>query len=315
MLGWWASWPAEKIDGVVVSDRALLDLDARVSPASYLPRFQQDLRAGGCRPGTFRRTTRPSGGDRVMARWRRSIWCGRATTSSSSTSAAPTSSATTSGSTSSRRASTRSIRGRWRSTGTASRVSTRRSTRRSDGSSPPRPGVQCPGALRPRVPRRPSRGRQGPGGHGRRARAARLSRARQGRRSTSRAPASTPMARRISSAPRCSASPSPAASPAARCGRRSARPCAAAWRPTSRRSPTTAASRSSSCATARPKRGEDGGLRGDRPAAAGHPGAARRGEALPAGAAKPRADLRHPYARTPTASFWPWGPTSIPRRT
>ena len=37
VLGWWASWPAEKIKGVVVSDRALLNLDARVSPAMRQP--------------------------------------------------------------------------------------------------------------------------------------------------------------------------------------------------------------------------------------------------------------------------------------
>lgn len=67
VLGWWGSWPAEAINGVVLSDRALLDLDARVSPASYLPRFLAELRRADADPGFFfdddaqRR-------DRVMAR-------------------------------------------------------------------------------------------------------------------------------------------------------------------------------------------------------------------------------------------------------
>jgi len=67
VLGWWASWPAEKVDGVVLSDRALLDLDARVSPASYLPRFQQDLRQADADPGLFA-DDEAQRRDRVMAR-------------------------------------------------------------------------------------------------------------------------------------------------------------------------------------------------------------------------------------------------------
>ena len=43
VIGWWGSWPAESVDGVVVSDRALLDLDARVYPPAYLPTFLADL--------------------------------------------------------------------------------------------------------------------------------------------------------------------------------------------------------------------------------------------------------------------------------
>jgi predicted AlkP superfamily phosphohydrolase/phosphomutase len=42
VLGWWGSWPAEDVNGVVVSDRALLRLDARVSPATYLPKLAED---------------------------------------------------------------------------------------------------------------------------------------------------------------------------------------------------------------------------------------------------------------------------------
>jgi predicted AlkP superfamily phosphohydrolase/phosphomutase len=67
VLGWWASWPAETINGVVVSDRSLLNLDARVSPASYLPRFQQDLRQADADPGLFE-NDEAQRRDRVMAR-------------------------------------------------------------------------------------------------------------------------------------------------------------------------------------------------------------------------------------------------------
>jgi predicted AlkP superfamily phosphohydrolase/phosphomutase len=68
VLGWWASWPAEKINGVVVSDRALLNLDARVSPDSYMPRFQQDLRQeADADPGLFK-NDEAQRRDRVIAR-------------------------------------------------------------------------------------------------------------------------------------------------------------------------------------------------------------------------------------------------------
>lgn len=43
VVGWWGSWPAEEVDGVVVSDRALSDLDARVFPPTYLPAFKEDI--------------------------------------------------------------------------------------------------------------------------------------------------------------------------------------------------------------------------------------------------------------------------------
>jgi len=44
VIGWWGSWPAETVEGVVVSDRALLDLDSRVYPPAYLEDFEEDLR-------------------------------------------------------------------------------------------------------------------------------------------------------------------------------------------------------------------------------------------------------------------------------
>jgi len=45
VLGWWASWPAEEVAGVVVSDRAHLPVDRIVHPPSYLEGFlvQRDL--------------------------------------------------------------------------------------------------------------------------------------------------------------------------------------------------------------------------------------------------------------------------------
>src|SRR4028118_28365 len=54
VLGWWGSWPAEEVNGVVVTDRALLDLDARVSPPSYLPRFEEAIGEARRDPGLFR---------------------------------------------------------------------------------------------------------------------------------------------------------------------------------------------------------------------------------------------------------------------
>lgn len=67
VLGWWGSWPAEPVNGVVVSDRALIDLDARVFPASYLPAFLSDLRRADADPGLFE-PDEAQRRDRVMAR-------------------------------------------------------------------------------------------------------------------------------------------------------------------------------------------------------------------------------------------------------
>jgi predicted AlkP superfamily phosphohydrolase/phosphomutase len=52
VLGWWASWPAEEVAGVVVSDRAHLPVDRIVHPPGYLERFlaERDL-AGTSYPG------------------------------------------------------------------------------------------------------------------------------------------------------------------------------------------------------------------------------------------------------------------------
>jgi predicted AlkP superfamily phosphohydrolase/phosphomutase len=67
VLGWWGSWPAEEVNGVVYSDRALLDLPARVSPAARLPRFLAELRQADADPGLFG-DGEPERRDRVMAR-------------------------------------------------------------------------------------------------------------------------------------------------------------------------------------------------------------------------------------------------------
>ncbi|MEM8930333.1 MAG: alkaline phosphatase family protein [Acidobacteriota bacterium] len=54
-LGWWASWPAESIAGVVLSDRALhVDLDNRVSPASMLAGFEAIAADALSAPNGFR---------------------------------------------------------------------------------------------------------------------------------------------------------------------------------------------------------------------------------------------------------------------
>jgi predicted AlkP superfamily phosphohydrolase/phosphomutase len=60
VLGWWASWPAEDIGGVVVTDRAHLDVDRIVHPASYLAGLERERdRARGEYPGLGGRLPAP----------------------------------------------------------------------------------------------------------------------------------------------------------------------------------------------------------------------------------------------------------------
>lgn len=66
VLGWWGSWPAEEVNGVVVSDRALLPLDARVSPPTYLPKLAEDIAWARTRP-YFATREEPELRDAVMA--------------------------------------------------------------------------------------------------------------------------------------------------------------------------------------------------------------------------------------------------------
>jgi arylsulfatase A-like enzyme len=68
VLGWWGSWPAEEVNGVVVSDRALLDLDRRVSPASYLPTFLEEVRRARAEPSLFGADDEAEMRDRAIAR-------------------------------------------------------------------------------------------------------------------------------------------------------------------------------------------------------------------------------------------------------
>lgn len=68
VFGWWGSWPAEEVNGVVVTDRALLDLPDRVSPASYLPRFLASLEAAKADPGLFRLDEEPELRDLALTR-------------------------------------------------------------------------------------------------------------------------------------------------------------------------------------------------------------------------------------------------------
>ncbi len=41
VLGWWVSWPAESVNGVVVSDRALRTTEGAVSPTDFTSRFAE----------------------------------------------------------------------------------------------------------------------------------------------------------------------------------------------------------------------------------------------------------------------------------
>ncbi|MES1242438.1 MAG: alkaline phosphatase family protein [Acidobacteriota bacterium] len=68
VFGWWGSWPAEEINGVVVTDRALLDLDRRVSPASYLPTFQEEVRRARQEPSLFGAEDEAEMRDRAIAK-------------------------------------------------------------------------------------------------------------------------------------------------------------------------------------------------------------------------------------------------------
>lgn len=67
-FGWWGSWPAEDINGVVVSDRALLGLERRVAPASYLPTFLEEIRRARQEPSLFGVDDEAEMRDRAIAR-------------------------------------------------------------------------------------------------------------------------------------------------------------------------------------------------------------------------------------------------------
>jgi predicted AlkP superfamily phosphohydrolase/phosphomutase len=67
VVSWWASWPAEEIAGVVVSDRALLDVEGGVSPASFAPRFAALRQAALARPNHFGGNLQAAERDQVTA--------------------------------------------------------------------------------------------------------------------------------------------------------------------------------------------------------------------------------------------------------
>ncbi|MCB9761046.1 MAG: alkaline phosphatase family protein [Alphaproteobacteria bacterium] len=43
VLSWWASWPAEEINGHIITEKGQTDLERRVSPASWQAAFEQEL--------------------------------------------------------------------------------------------------------------------------------------------------------------------------------------------------------------------------------------------------------------------------------
>jgi predicted AlkP superfamily phosphohydrolase/phosphomutase len=53
VLGWWATWPVEEINGVMVSDRPLEKLDDRVWPADILPYFLELADRAAAEPNDF----------------------------------------------------------------------------------------------------------------------------------------------------------------------------------------------------------------------------------------------------------------------
>lgn len=71
VLGWWASWPAEEVEGIVVSDRAWLDVDHRVSPPEFLPRFLKAVESASGEENLFFGNSASRERDRTVA------WLGR----------------------------------------------------------------------------------------------------------------------------------------------------------------------------------------------------------------------------------------------
>jgi len=53
VLGWWATWPAEALDGVMISDRIESGLDQRFWPATLAPEVERWLAAGRARGPAF----------------------------------------------------------------------------------------------------------------------------------------------------------------------------------------------------------------------------------------------------------------------
>jgi predicted AlkP superfamily phosphohydrolase/phosphomutase len=67
VLGWWASWPAEPIRGVVISDRALIEPDRAVSPDDFAQRFERMREAARATPTGFGGNPAARDRDQLMA--------------------------------------------------------------------------------------------------------------------------------------------------------------------------------------------------------------------------------------------------------
>jgi predicted AlkP superfamily phosphohydrolase/phosphomutase len=67
VYGWWATWPAEEVAGVVVSDRALLDVPEGVFPAAMAGEVAAALTAARADSWGFDLASEPERRDRVMA--------------------------------------------------------------------------------------------------------------------------------------------------------------------------------------------------------------------------------------------------------
>jgi predicted AlkP superfamily phosphohydrolase/phosphomutase len=68
VLGWWGSWPAEEVNGYVLSDRVLLNLERQVYPPSYLPEFQRLAQEAARKPSLFHSDEPAEARDRALAR-------------------------------------------------------------------------------------------------------------------------------------------------------------------------------------------------------------------------------------------------------
>ena len=67
VVGWWATWPAEEINGVVVSDRILEPIAHNVSPASLAPQIERGLGEAAAAGSPFDRVESGGERDRAMA--------------------------------------------------------------------------------------------------------------------------------------------------------------------------------------------------------------------------------------------------------
>ena len=67
VLGWWATWPAEEVDGLVASDRALLDLPQRTFPPALTADVESALAAARADDWGFDLESEPERRDRVMS--------------------------------------------------------------------------------------------------------------------------------------------------------------------------------------------------------------------------------------------------------